>query len=193
MQLLVGRVLIVLAGCFGLAPGLTWAQACPPAGAKYVIKGSASSFNVTSSGQADAKRGCKFITEWNGDLWWAMGPDVVPASAAGGSPAASVAKGGTGVAPAAGSVFTCTLPGIGMFTGAYFGVVNASTYRNFDGKTGSFSFDAMSGLLRMTSGPSKGMVYQQDSAVNFRLLDDQGKRTGGNCVLNSKLRVDGRW
>jgi hypothetical protein len=193
MLFLIRHAAMVFVGFLGLMPVLTLAQGCPPAGAKFVIKGSASSFNVTSSGQSDPKRGCKFLTEWNGDLWWAMGPDVVPVTASRGAVATPVVEGGSGTRPAAGSVFRCTLPGIGLFTGAYFGIVNDSTYRNFDGKTGNYIFDPRSGVLRMTSGPSKGMAYQQDSAVNFRLLDDQGKRTGGNCVLNTSLRIDGRW
>ncbi len=40
------------------------------------------------------------------------------------------------------------------------GIVNASTYRNFDGKTGRYSFGASSGVLRMTSGSSGGLAYK---------------------------------
>jgi hypothetical protein len=171
------------------------AQTCPPAGAAFVIKGFASNMNVTSQGGAPEKGRCKFFTEWNADLWWAMGSDVVPAG--GGKKANAPAATATTSAPLAklesGQVYRCTLPGIGLFHGAYFGIVNGSTYRNFDGKRGSYSYDASTGVLRMTSGPSKGMMYRRESEGNFRVLDEKGNRTGGNCPYAPGLKIDGRW
>ncbi|MBK7686496.1 MAG: hypothetical protein IPJ25_11210 [Rhodocyclaceae bacterium] len=92
-----------------------------------------------------------------------------------------------------GSVWRCTLPGIGLFTGAYFGIVDASTYRNFDGKRGSYSYDSKTGVLRLTSGFSKGLAYQRQSEKNFRVLDDKDKITAGNCVWNPVSTIDGKW
>lgn len=105
----------------------------------------------------------------------------------------ALAQGAAGGALQPGRVYTCTLPGIGLFTGAYFCVVDGSTYRNFDGKTGRYSFDPATGVLRMTSGPSKGMSYRRMSDSNFRVLDEKGALTGGNCVYVSAKRIDGRW
>jgi hypothetical protein len=104
---------------------------------------------------------------------------------------AAPATGSGALAP--GSVYRCTLPGIGLFTGAYFGIVDARTYRNFDGKTGNLQFDPATGVLRLTTGPGKGMAYQRQSGGNFRVLDESGKITGGNCVLNPQLSINGRW
>ena len=42
-----------------------------------------------------------------------------------------------------------------MFTGAYFGIVDSKTYRNYDGKRGNYSYDAATGTLRLISGPSE--------------------------------------
>lgn len=106
---------------------------------------------------------------------------------------ASVASATGSGALVPGSVYRCTLPGIGLFTGANFGIVDARTYRNFDGKTGNLQFDPATGVLRLTTGPSKGMAYQRQSGGNFRVLDESGKVTGGNCVLNPQLSITGRW
>lgn len=171
------------------------AQNCPQAGTNYVIKGFTGDTRVTATGTAfHAKWGCKWNTEDGRELWWKMGQDVVAAQ---GHPAkTAVANPGAGTKNASlvpGRVYTCNLPGIGLFTGAYFGIVNASTYRNFDGKTGRYSFDASSGVLRMTSGSSSGLAYKLMPEGNFRVLDQKGHITGGNCVHVPKLRIDGRW
>ncbi len=150
---------------------------------------------VTATGAAfDPKRGCKWNTEDNRELWWMMGSDVLPAGEASVKSApANAALGSSAGALESGRVYTCTLPGIGMFTGAYFGIVDRNTYRNFDGKTGSYSFDPSTGILRMTSGSSKGLSYKRMSDTNFRVLDDKGAITGGNCSYTSGKRIDGRW
>ena len=80
-----------------------------------------------------------------------------------------------------------------MFTGAYFGIVDGSTYRNFDGQRGGYTYDSGTGVLKLTSGSSKGLAYKRQSEKNFRVLDDKGNITGGNCVWNQKLSITGRW
>lgn len=172
------------------------AQNCPQTGASYVIKGFTGDTRVKASGAAfDAKRGCKWITEDGRELWWEMGQDVVVAAE--GQPAKTAAANdqvdNKGASLVPGRVYTCNLPGIGLFTGAYFGIVNASTYRNFDGKTGRYSFDPSTGVLRMTSGPSNGLAYKRMPEGNFRVLDQKGHVTGGNCVHVARLSIDGRW
>lgn len=163
--------------------------ACPPAGAEYVIKGFTGDTRVTARGTPpDRKGGCFWKTEDGRDLWWNMGSDVQPAPP---RPAGYSATGHGALVP--GSVYRCTLPGIGMFTGAYFGIVDGSTYRNFDGKRGSYTFDQRTGVLRLVSGSSKGLSYQRESGGNFRVLDERGKITGGNCALNKALSINGRW
>ena len=90
-------------------------------------------------------------------------------------------------------VYECTLPGIGIFHGAFFGLVDGKTYRNFDGKRGVYTYDASSKRLALTSGSSKGMRYVRTSEKTFRVLDEHGRMTGGNCVHNSAKSIDGRW
>lgn len=171
--------------------------ACPAAGERFIIKGFTGDTPVTAAGgEPDARWGsCKFLVEDSDrELWWSMGEDVVPAAPASASGAAMPSTpAGEGGAPAPGNVYECTLPGIGLFTGAYFGIVDASTYRNYDGHTGSYEFDAASGVLHLTTGSSRGLRYQRQSPRNFRVLDEAGKITGGNCVLNTAKRIDGRW
>ncbi len=171
------------------------AQNCPQAGASYVIKGFTGDTRVKASGAGfDAKWGCKWNTEDGRELWWKMGQDVVavqgqPAKASGTNDRA----GDKGAPLVPGRVYTCNLPGTGLFTGAYFGIVSASTYRNFDGKTGRYSFDPLTGVLRMTSGSSNGLAYKRMPEGNFRVLDQKGNVTGGNCVHVARLSIDGRW
>ena len=178
-----------------LIPLAAPAQTCPPAGARYTIKGFTGDTQVTATGTPHHPQwGCKWNTEDNRELWWKMGGDVVPSGKAPAPVAAAAAKtGSTGTALEHGRVYTCTLPGIGMFTGAYFGIVNGSTYRNFDGKTGRYSFDPATGVLRMTSGSSKGLTYKRMADNYFRVLDDKGNMTGGSCSHATQKRIDGRW
>ena len=203
MRLKFVSVVLILSG--NLSAQQAQAAECPAAGARYVIKGFTMETKVTASGEAlDPKWGCKWMTEDGRELWWDMGDDVVALGAArpatspngrpmgtkmGSAPAAS-AGGGNLVA---GSVYTCTLPGVGMFTGAYFGIVDGSTYRDFDGRQGRYEFDAGTGILRLTSGSSAGLAYKRQSEGYFRVLDDNGAITGGSCVLNTAKSIDGRW
>jgi hypothetical protein len=119
--------------------------------------------------------------------WLLLAPLAVQAQSA------PVIAGNTGVGLQPGRVYTCTLPGIGLFTGAFFGIVDGTTYRNFDGKTGGYSFDASTGVLRLTSGSSKGMAYKRMPQGNFRVLDEKDGITGGNCVHAAAKRIDGKW
>lgn len=171
-----------------------YAQDCPPAGGKFIIKGFTGETGVTATGAAkDPRYGCKWQTDDGRELWWDMGEEVVANQAS--KPSVGKAPLGSTVGGplSTGSVYECTLPGIGMFTGAYFGIINSNTYRDFDGRRGNYRYDASTGILRLTSGSSKGLVYKRTSAKTFRVLDDKGNITGGNCVHNSAKKIDGRW
>lgn len=183
--------------------GQALAASCPTAGERYVIKGFTGDTPVKATGgELDPKWGCRFLVEDSSrELWWNPA-DIVPAAAAkaaASKPAtrpasqSSPGPGNSGKAPAIGSVWECTLPGIGLFTGAYFGIVDGSTYRDFDGRTGRYTFDAGTGVLRLTTGSSRGLTYKRETARNFRVLDDAGAITGGSCVYNASKRIDGRW
>jgi hypothetical protein len=182
-------------GWIVLTPLAVQAQSCPAAGARYVIKGFTGDTQVVAAGAPfDKKKGCKWNFDEKGVIWWFMGADVLPSGGAGAPAvgAASVAsKHDAALQP--GRVYTCTLPGIGLFTGAFFGIVDSNTYRNFDRKTGRYSFDASTGVLRMTSGSSKGLAYKLMPQGNFRVLDEKDSITGGNCVHAAAKRIDGNW
>ncbi|MBK8284085.1 MAG: hypothetical protein IPK97_04005 [Ahniella sp.] len=202
MRLKALPVYLILSGT--LFGQVAQAEECPAEGARYVIKGFTMETKVTASGEAlHPKWGCKWMTEDGRELWWDMGEDVVAVTAGrpaspGGRPkgtkmggARSAAGGGDHLA--AGSVYTCTLPGVGMFTGAYFGIVDDSTYRDFDGRRGQYEFDVGTGILRLTTGSSAGLAYKRQSPGYFRVLDDNDAITGGSCVLNTEKSIDGRW
>jgi hypothetical protein len=177
--------------------GQALAASCPAEGERYVVKGFTGDTPVKATGgEVDPKWGCRFLVEDSDrELWWDPA-EVVPAggTAATAATTSTDASGaGGGETPAIGSVWECTLPGIGLFTGAYFGIVDGSTYRDFDGRTGNYEFDPGTGVLRLTSGSSRGLTYKRQSPRNFRVLDDAGNITGGNCVHNSAKRIDGRW
>jgi hypothetical protein len=186
---------LLTACCLATTSLCSHAQSCPTAGERFVIKGFTMETPVTATGAAfDNKWGCKWNTEDNRELWWKIGADVVPAGGASSKPAPANAASGASAGPLPpGRVYTCTLPGIGMFTGSYFGIVDRNTYRNFDGKTGRYSFDAATGILRMTSGSSKGMSYKRIADNYFRVLDEKGAITGGSCSHATGKRIDGRW
>jgi hypothetical protein len=156
-----------------------------PAGQTAQYKIVLTTYNNPILAGPDAAGRCQVRTE-QGRLQWMHTDEfqlVSSASAEGKS---------LGVLPV-GSVWRCTLPGIGMFSGANFGVVNGNTYRDVNGKQGSYQYDANTGVLRLTSGPGKGLAYKRQSESNFRVLDDAGKVTGGNCVWNRELSIQGRW
>lgn len=170
------------------------AASCPVAGQAFIIKGFTGDTAVRATGgEVDPKWGCKFqVEDSDRELWWQLGADVVPVAGKS-TQAPAVAASDGGEAPAPGSVFECTLPGVGQFTGAYFGIVDANTYRDFDARTGQYDYDPRTGVLRLLTGSSKGLRYQRQSPRNFRVLDDKGQITGGNCVLNTAKSIDGRW
>ena len=186
---------LLTASCIAATSLASQAQSCPAAGSRYLIKGFTGDTPVTATGAAlDPKWGCKWNTEDNRDLWWKMGADVVPAGGASSKPASANAASGASAGPLQpGRVYTCTLPGIGMFTGAYFGIVDRNTYRDVNSKRGSYQYDSQSGVLRLISGPGKGLAYKRQTENNFRVLDEAGKITGGNCVWNPSLSIQGRW
>lgn len=114
--------------------------------------------------------------------------------AVGSTPSASSAGAATAKGGAMVGVYTCNTPGIGVDVAATFGVVNGSTYRNYDGKSGSYRFDAANSVLYLTSGSSKGLTYKQTSSKTYRLLHANGQMTGTNCVFNPTKDPNGsRW
>src|SRR5450755_4259311 len=71
------------------------------------------------------------------------------------------------------------------------GLLDASTYSNYDGKTGHYSYDPHARVLTITDGPFKGFRYLRGDnpvavtgADSLRMFDDKGQLTAFNCPLN---------
>lgn len=93
-------------------------------------------------------------------------------------------------------VYECTNPdlvqaGVALDPVNTISIVNGSTYRNFNGKQGSYSFNEGTGIITLTSGDSAGMKYKKMSDKNIRLLHPDGRVSGVNCVFNAHKNPDG--
>jgi hypothetical protein len=53
-----------------------------------------------------------------------------------------------------------------------FGLVDASTYSDYDGNHGRYSYDAGSGVLTMIDGSRKGWRYHKVGTWSFSLIDN---------------------
>src|SRR3954466_5946580 len=54
-----------------------------------------------------------------------------------------------------------------------FGLIDGSTYSDYDGKKGHYSYDKQSGVLTMTDGSRKGWTYKRVDFWAFRMMDPQ--------------------
>jgi hypothetical protein len=54
-----------------------------------------------------------------------------------------------------------------------FGLINDSTYSDYDGHHGRYRYDAGTGVLTMLDGPREGWRYHKDGAWAFRLIDNK--------------------
>jgi hypothetical protein len=53
-----------------------------------------------------------------------------------------------------------------------FGLIDASTYADFDGKHGHYSYDTGTGVLTMTDGSRQGWRYHKVGEWSFTLIDN---------------------
>lgn len=89
-------------------------------------------------------------------------------------------------------VYECNGPH-GVQTGPTLGVMDARRYRDFDGGTGTFRYDATSKLLEIASGPLKGMRYRRTGETLLRPLGDKDHIGPIACPLNRSKSLGGRW
>lgn len=134
---------------------------------------------------------------------------AAPPSAAA-TPVVKPADSGTGQAPPAG-VYACysvrsvpNAPGcvrtaMGCFgmkievaPTVMFGLIDGTTYSDYDGKRGHYKYDAQSGRLTMIDGSRQGWSYKRVASWSFRMLDPQGKETAYTCPLDPKKDVSKR-
>lgn len=196
---------LLMAGLLAAATTAS-AQSCPPAGARYISDNFVARVEIVSLGTAQKHPtlGCEWRRVSDGQqIWLNLGATVTPmAPAKGGAKAAGVGERPAGGAPGAQAaqaagpltrgVYECDGPG-GVMTGPMFGLVDDRRYRDFDGGTGSWQFEADSATLVMTSGPLKGTRYKRQAATLFRPLNAQGQIGPIRCILNKGKSLTGRW
>jgi hypothetical protein len=68
---------------------------------------------------------------------------------------------------------------------AMFGLLDARTYSDYDGKTGNYTYDRATGVLTMTTGGLAGTKYRRtgrpEDRPAFRMLDAKGQLTAYMC------------
>ena len=110
-------------------------------------------------------------------------PNAVPAAGVYGCYSARPTFGGPGCVP---SSMGCMGMKIDVAPTVMFGLIDGSTYSDYDGKKGHYTFDATNQVLTMTDGSRKGWRYKRVAATAFRFLDEQGKETAYTCPLEPK-------
>jgi hypothetical protein len=66
-----------------------------------------------------------------------------------------------------------------------FGLIDGTTYSDYDGKTGHYAYDTAAEILTMTDGSRQGWRYKHVADWSFRMLDQAGKDTSFTCPLNA--------
>lgn len=89
-------------------------------------------------------------------------------------------------------VYECNGP-YGIQTGPTLGTIDARRYRDFDGSTGDYRYDAKTALLEITSGPLSGMQYRRTGETLLRPLGRAGQLGPIACPINRGKRLTGRW
>lgn len=87
------------------------------------------------------------------------------------------------VTPPSTGVYGCYDPYTQYQPSMMFGLLDSSSYSDYDGNIGEYSYDARTGVLTMTSGGLRGARYLRDGDQVFRVLDADGSVTGNNCPL----------
>ena len=66
------------------------------------------------------------------------------------------------------------------------GLLDGSTYSDFDGGRGGYTYDAATGVLTFTSGRFKGLRRKRTEDRLFRILDEHGSITAFSCPWTPK-------
>ena len=64
-----------------------------------------------------------------------------------------------------------------------FGLIDGTTYSDYDGKRGAYTFDNGTGVLTMTNGSRQGWHYKKVGEWSFRMLTPNGQETSYTCPL----------
>jgi len=196
------------------AAGPALATTCPPKGARYVADNFVRRDEIVSLGSAhNPTLGCQWlrVTD-NQEIWLNLGATVTPlagatppAAARPATPTPATAPSGTAPSGSASGaiergVYACDMGfmsgGVVMAlpqTGAMFGIVDDRTYRDFNGGTGAYRYEAATSELVMTSGPLRAQRYKRSGATAFKPMDARGATGPINCPLNRSKPMDGKW
>lgn len=67
-----------------------------------------------------------------------------------------------------------------------FGLIDGSTYSDFDGKRGHYTYDAGAGIITMTDGSRQGWRYRKTGEWSFTMIDNATGKDAFTCPLNTK-------
>jgi len=67
-----------------------------------------------------------------------------------------------------------------------FGLIDETTYSDYDGHRGRYSFDQGSGVITMSDGSLRGVRYKKIDEWSFVKLDDKNRKTAFTCPLDKK-------
>lgn len=77
---------------------------------------------------------------------------------------------------------------------AMFGLIDASTYADFDGQRGHYVYDASENVITMTDGPRQGWRYRRKDTWSFTLIDNTSGAEHYTCPLETaKNPQHGPW
>jgi hypothetical protein len=75
-----------------------------------------------------------------------------------------------------------------------FGLIDATTYSDFDGHHGRYTYAAAAGMLTMTDGPRQGWRYHKVAEWSFSLIDNNTGKEIYTCPFDAgKNPARGPW
>ncbi len=183
------KVLVLL-----ILPMASHATTCPPAGERYISDNFVRRSEIVSLGSAhDGTLGCKWQRDDGKEIWLDFGPTVKPIAQANARDAALQAdKEKANSQTIQFGVYECNGPH-GVQTGPMFGLIDGRRYRDFDGGTGTYRYDATSALLEMSSGPLTGMRYRRTGDTLFKPLGEKGQTGPIVCPIHRGKSISGKW
>jgi hypothetical protein len=77
---------------------------------------------------------------------------------------------------------------------AMFGLIDATSYSDYDGHHGKYTYDAAGGIITMTDGSREGWRYHKTGEWSFTLIDNNTGKEIYTCPLETaKNPAHGPW
>ena len=77
---------------------------------------------------------------------------------------------------------------------AMFGIIDGSTYSDYDGHHGHYTYDSAGGILAMTDGSRQGWRYRSTANWSFTLISNKDGKEWYTCPLErGKNPAHGPW